>query len=109
MNFSDISITCGDPMPMAILCPTKCAEGVVDELLAYVDAHPDLTERRAVMVRLVRQLVRDQFEQCAQLVECFVPENDLEEEMTGLEACDGAAEALRKLADERVLTFGGRG
>jgi len=54
------------------------------------------------MVTLVRQLIRDQFEHCAQIAECWVPENDLYEEMDGMSVGDAIAEAIRSKADERT-------
>ncbi len=87
-------------MPITTLSPTACATRVIDELLAVASgSRPD---RQRQMVLLIRQLIRDQYEHCAQIAEHWVPENDLYEERSGLEVCDAIAEEIRKLADERV-------
>lgn len=92
-------------MPHTFLSPTNCAERVLDELVAVIEKEGPLAERRPLIIKLIRQMVRDQYEHCAQLAECFVPEEDLNEGMTGLEVGDGVAEKIRKIADERVLAF----
>jgi hypothetical protein len=82
------------------ISPTQCATKVIDELL--IAFGPDQLQQREQMIRLIRQLVRDQYEHCAQIAEHWVPEHDLYEQRDGMEVGDAIAEAIRKLADERI-------
>jgi hypothetical protein len=84
-------IICAD-----VLSPTRCAEAVVAELVATPDYD------RQLLKKLIRQLIRDQYEHCAQVAEDWVANNDRDESLDGIQVGDGIAEALRQIADERV-------
>ena len=52
----------------------------------------------------VRRLVRDTIEHCALIAEDFVPNEDVEDTLTGLEVGDEIAKELRSIAEERRLS-----
>jgi hypothetical protein len=80
------------------LSPTRCAEAVIAELIGISGCD------RLLLKQLIRQLVRDQYEHCAQIAEDWVANNDRDECLDGMQVGDGIAEALRQIADERVST-----
>lgn len=105
-------------MSLDSMKPTACAEAVIEEILALTDCKDCATSdsgrceackrgRRRKMFGLIRQLIRDQYEHCAQIAECWVPEHDLHEELDGMTVGDEIAEVFRKLADERTRERGG--
>jgi hypothetical protein len=85
-----MSIICAD-----FLSPTKCAEALVAELVAI----PSCDQQQLKL--LIRQLIRDQYEHCAQVAEDWVANHDRYEELDGMQVGDGIAECLRQFADER--------
>lgn len=88
-------------MSIASLSPTACATRIVNDICS----HCQIKDRQFVL-RLIRQLVRDQYEHCAQVAEHWVPENDLYEDRSGLEVGDAIAEEIRRMADERAESLG---
>lgn len=81
-----------------VLSPTYCAEKVAAELIEIIGKSG--CDHKLVKL-LVRQLIRDQYEHCAQVAEDWVANNDLYEELDGMQVGDGIAEALRQLSEER--------
>jgi hypothetical protein len=69
---------------------------IVDEILSI-----DIEKRPQHVRKLIRQLVRDQYEHCACMAEDYVADHDLHEELTGLQVGDAIAEMFRGVADER--------
>ena len=81
-----------------VLSPTTCADAVAAELLTLTSSTGCDVKRIKL---LIRQLIRDQYEHCAQVAEDWVANNDRHEDFDGMQVGDGIAEALRQLADER--------
>jgi hypothetical protein len=82
-----------------LLSPTACAEAVISEIASI---QPLNNVQRGDLVRLLRQLVRDNYETCAAIAENYVAEHDLYEDLDGLQVGDAIAEKLRLLADDRA-------
>ncbi len=66
--------------------------------MAELAAKP--TKQRLVI--LIRQLVRDNYENCAQIAQSWVAENDLYENLDGMAVGDAIAEKIRDIADDRA-------
>jgi hypothetical protein len=86
-------------MNYGTLSPSGCAAEVLEEILKL--STPDEHDKETLR-RLIRQKVRLVIEHCARVAEDYVPVNDLNERLTGIEVGDAIAEALRQLADERT-------
>jgi hypothetical protein len=82
-----------------LLSPTACAEAIISEI---VNIQPLNNVQRGDLVKLLRQLVRDNYETCAVIAENYVAEYDLYEDLDGLQVGDAIAEQLRLLADDRA-------
>lgn len=79
--------------------PTECAKQVAAELMAILDCQDP--GKFAQCAKLLRQIIRYNFEQAAVIAETWVLEHDLYEDKSGMAVGDAIAEEIRQLVDER--------